>query len=248
MTGDESPTVGEGPTASEDPGRRAGPAEGGGRARETLGAETACVVGLSTALGDGGGASVEEALAEASRRVAAGEARREAVEEALLQAHLFVGYPATLGALKRWRELGHPAPPGRAAEPDERRERGERLCRAVYGKNYDKLRRNVRRLHPDMDRWMVEEGYGRVLGRPGLGLVVRELCVVALLARTGHGPQLHSHLRGALSVGASPRQVEAALRIAAGGEPPDRALPEAWALWLRTRGGASGGSGDGAQG
>lgn len=242
MTGDESPAVGEGP------GHGAGPGSPGGRAEETLGAETACVVGLSAALGDGGGASLEEALAEASRRVAAGEARQEAVEEALLQAHLFVGYPATLGALARWRELGHPAPAGRAAEPDERRERGERLCRAVYGKNYDKLRRNVRRLHPDMDRWMVEEGYGRVLGRPGLGLVARELCVVALLARTGHGPQLHSHLRGALGVGASPQQVEAALRIAAGGEAPDRALPEGWALWLRARGGARGGSGDGAHG
>jgi 4-carboxymuconolactone decarboxylase len=191
---------------------------------------------------------VEEALAEASRRVAAGEARQEAVEEALLQGHLFVGYPATLAALERWRDMGHPAPAGRVAGPDERRERGERLCRAVYGTNYDKLRSNVRRLHPDMDRWMVEEGYGRVLGRPGLGLVVRELCVVALLARTGHGPQLHSHLRGALSVGASPEQVEAALRIAADGEAPDRALPEAWTLYLQARGGAGGESDNGAHG
>lgn len=211
---------------------------------ETLDVESACVVGLSAALGGGRDGAVEAALAEASGRVSAGEARQDAVEEALLQAHLFAGYPATLAALERWREMGHPAPSGREAGPDERRERGERLCRAVYGRNYDKLRSNVRRLHPDMDRWMVEEGYGRVLGRPGLDLVVRELCVVALLARTDHEPQLHSHLRGALGVGASPGQVEAALRIAAGGEAPDRALPEAWALWLRARGG----SGDGAKG
>lgn len=242
MTDDERRAAGEGA------GPRAGPAAGGDRTEGALGPETACVVGLSAALGDGGAGSVEAALAEASRRVSAGEARQEAVEEALLQAHLFVGYPATLAALERWRELGHPAPAGRAAKPCERRERGERLCRRVYGKNYVKLRTNVRRLHPDMDRWMVEEGYGRVLGRPGLDLVVRELCVVALLARADHGPQLHSHLRGALSVGASPEQVEAALRIAAGGEAPDRALPEAWALWLRARGGGSGGSGDGPHG
>ncbi len=248
MSGDESPAAGEGPSAGGEPGGRARPAEGGGRAREALGVEAACVVGLSAALGGGRDAAVEEALAAASRRVASGEVRQEAVEEALLQGHLFVGYPATLAALERWRDMGHPAPPGRVAGPDERRERGERLCRAVYGKNYGKLRNNVRRLHPDMDRWMVEEGYGRVLGRPGLGLVVRELCVVALLARTGHGPQLHSHLRGALSVGASSEQVEAALRIAGGGEAPDRALPEAWALWLRARGGAGGESGDGAKG
>lgn len=198
---------------------------------------TACLVLLSAALGRDDPAEVETALAAASRRVTAGEARQEAVEEAILQAHLFVGYPAALRALGRWRDLGHP-PPGREPGPDaDRRERGERVCRAVYGGNYEKLRRNVARLHPVMDRWMVEEGYGRVLGRPGLGLAARELCVVALLAPTRHGPQLHSHLRGALNVGVPPAEVEAALRIAADGDEPSRELPEAWRLWQRIRSG-----------
>lgn len=197
--------------------------------------EAACVVRLSAALGRGGEASVRAAVEEASRRVAADEARQGAVEEALLQSHLFVGYPAALTALRRWRELGHPAPEGRATTAVERRDRGERVCRAVYGAKYTKLRSNVERLHPDMERWMVEDGYGRVLGRAGLELPVRELCVVALLAPTRHRPQLYSHLRGALNVGASPAQVEAALRIAAGGETPERALPTAWELWMRAR-------------
>lgn len=205
-----------------------------GPGREGLDPEADCVVRLSAALGRGGAAALEEALTEASLKVGSGEAHAGAVEETILQAHLFVGYPAALTALGRWRELGHPTPEGTGGGAD-RRSRGEEVCRAVYGHNYGRLRENVARLHPDMDRWMVEEGYGRVLGRPGLDLRVRELCVVALLARTRHRPQLHSHLRGALNVGASPDEVEEALRIAAGDGDPDRALPEAWDLWLRVR-------------
>ena len=50
----------------------------------------------------------------------------------------------------------------------EKTDRGEEVCRTVYGGQYEGLRRNVRDLHPDMERWMVVEGYGKVLGRPGL--------------------------------------------------------------------------------
>ncbi len=62
---------------------------------------------------------------------------------------------------------------------------------------------------------MVVEGYGKILGRPGLALVVRELCVVACLAVTGATKQLYSHLRGALNVGAPGEDVDAALAEAA---------------------------------
>ena len=58
---------------------------------------------------------------------------------------------------------------------------------------------------------MLVEGYGKVLGRPGLALVMRELCIVATLAVTGASKQLHSHLRGALNIGALPADVETAL-------------------------------------
>ncbi len=185
------------------------------------------LVELSAALGGGGADDRDRALADAAARVEEGRLERRAVEEALLQAHLFVGYPAALTALSRWRESGAGRPadrgaleedgPGEPADPDrpgveERRERGERLCRRIYGDAaYRKLRRGVRRLHPAMDRWMVEEGYGRVLARPGLDVPDRELCVVALLAAADWPPQLHSHLRGALRSGAEPEQVAAAL-------------------------------------
>ena len=53
---------------------------------------------------------------------------------------------------------------------------------------------------------MLAEGYGKVLGRPGLALEVRELCIVAILAGQDAAPQLYAHLRGALNVGAYGRR------------------------------------------
>ncbi len=136
------------------------------------------------------------------------------VEEALLQSYLFLGYPLALNAIARWRELSGEAPPESEDDRHAWRERGERVCSTVYGGQYEDLRANIRRLHPDMERWMVEEGYGKVLGRPGLGLAHRELCIVALLAVLDAPRQLYSHLRGALNAGADEEQVGAALEVA----------------------------------
>ena len=147
-----------------------------------------------------------------------GGAKPVEVEEALLQSYLFLGYPAALTGIARWREIAGPPP----AESDDLAtperldawtERGTRVCELVYGRAYGKLRRNIARAHPAMDRWMVAEGYGKVLGRPELALRTRELCNVAVLAATSWEPQLHSHLRGALHAGATSAEVEEALEI-----------------------------------
>lgn len=138
------------------------------------------------------------------------------IEESLLQSYLFLGFPAALTAVALWKKLsGEDLPEADPlAEPtsvDDWVGRGEAVCRSVYGPTYDKLRRNVMRMHPAMDRWMITEGYGKVLGRPGLDLVDRELCIVALLTVAAWESQLHSHLRGALNVGASPEAVSGAV-------------------------------------
>jgi 4-carboxymuconolactone decarboxylase len=134
---------------------------------------------------------------------AAGQADPEEVEEALLQSYLFLGYPAALTGIAVWRErTGRAAPPDRREDPAGWEGRGERVCREVYGDAYEGLRTNIAELRPEMDRWMVWEGYGKVLGRPGLALWRRECCIVAMLAVLGAGPQLRSHLRGALRTGA----------------------------------------------
>lgn len=208
-----------------------GSREGGG-----LGSGRAALVRLSAALGSADAARRGSALDEARSRVRAGELEADEVEEALLQSYLFVGFPAALTAVEAWRERAGSPPAERDPLRDVRRvadwsERGEQVCRQVYGRAYPRLRSNVAAIHPALDRWMVVEGYGKVLGRPGLDLVDRELCIVGLLAAAGWGPQLHSHLRGALRVGATVGRVEAALEIGleAAGEPERvRAARRVW--------------------
>lgn len=215
------------------------------RARESArpAARTAALVELSAALAAFPDVALVPRLEEARER-----AGRREVEEALLQAHLFVGFPVVLAALEAWRERV-PLPPASSAGAGPPhggtgrgrggrgawRERGERLCREVYGSAYEKLRRNVMRLHPDLDRWMVEDGYGKVLGRPGLDLRTRELCIVAQLAVGAALPQLHSHLRGALRSGASADQVAGALEAGLRHSESGRRAAEARACWARVR-------------
>lgn len=180
---------------------------------------TRALVLLSTALAVG----ERERIAAAVDR-AAGAAEPDAVEEALLQSYLFLGYPAALNALALWRERsGRRAPPPTADDWDGWRGRGEAVCARVYAGQYERLRANVARLHPDLERWMLTEGYGKVLARPGLGLRVRELCIAALLTGLDAAPQLYAHLRGALHAGASPAEVEEAIELACGLLPRPRA-------------------------
>lgn len=168
---------------------------------------------------------------------AAGAAEPAAVDEVLLQGHLFVGFPDALNAIALWREVsGTPAPAPSGEDPGGWTERGVRVCGAVYAANYPRLRDNVRALHPDMDDWMATGGYGRVIGRPGLDLPTRELCIAALLAVWNVPRQLHSHLRGALNAGASPAEVDAALAVAAQ-YLSDAGAEAALGLWRQIRDG-----------
>jgi 4-carboxymuconolactone decarboxylase len=196
------------------------------------------LVGLSAALGLGVPEGVERRLAEAAEHAAP-----SAVEETILQSYLFVGFPGALNALVSWRRLRPETAPRTEGSDDPARwaARGERVCREVYGTAYEGLRHNVASLHPDVDQWMLKEGYGKVIGRPGLELAVRELCIVATLA-VQHAPrQLHSHLRGALQVGAGPRRVEQALSealaeaVRQGNPAADVFQDTATQIWSRVR-------------
>src|SRR5262245_15104101 len=99
---------------------------------------------------------------------------------------------------------------------------------------YGRLRENIRALHPLLDEWMVTEGYGKVLSRPGLDLARRELCIVAACAHTGQDRQLHSHLHGALHAGASAATVDATFDVLADVLSPD-AMRASRLLWARVR-------------
>jgi 4-carboxymuconolactone decarboxylase len=143
-------------------------------------------------------------------------ASHEWVEEVLLQSYLFAGFPRALNATREWRRLSGRVAPGADDGEDYAsaaswRKAGEATCAIVYGDSYERLRRNIRELHPALDAWMIVEGYGKVLARPQLDLRRRELCIVAACAAAGQDRQLHSHMRGALHAGASPAEVGAVL-------------------------------------
>ncbi len=187
------------------------------------------LVDLAAALAGG----AVEAEAEALGRLEAADRLLE-VEETLLQSHLFLGYPAALEAFRRWRARGV-APPEAAREGSELwRRRGKEICRLVYADSYERLRKNVAALHPDLDRWMVIDGYGKVLGRPDLSLSVREMCIVAMLVVMGAGPQLRAHLMGALNAGVPADQIDELVRRAGGRAAPENA-ELAQELWSTVR-------------
>jgi 4-carboxymuconolactone decarboxylase len=85
-------------------------------------------------------------------------------------------------------------------------------------------------MHPDLAQWMIEQGYGRVLTRPGLSGAARELIAIAVLAAGGWERQLVSHLLGASRLGAPPREIRRACRggARAGGAGARAAAARAW--------------------
>jgi 4-carboxymuconolactone decarboxylase len=169
--------------------------------------EIAALVRLAARISAGAEHEVRAACAEA----VAAETPIPWVEELILQTYLFAGFPRALNAAREWRRVSGVAAPAHEElpEPDlwRWRTQGEQTCETVYGKFYTKLRENIVHLHPSLDEWMIVEGYGKILSRPGLELRLRELCIVAACVATGQDRQLHSHLHGALNAGASKDEV-----------------------------------------
>lgn len=172
--------------------------------------ERAALVRLSAAVASGAPAEV------AAQARAALEAGVDAVAlyETVLQSYLFVGFPRAIEALFAVApvlgEAGGSAG-GAPVDPERWRRDGESLCARVYGRNYDKLVATMRGLSPDLADWMILEGYGKTLSRPGLDAVQRELCVVAILTATRMWRQLRSHAIGAVNVGATRTDVKEAI-------------------------------------
>ena len=175
---------------------------------------TRALVRLAAVIASG----TESEIRSAMTKVASSEVSPIWVEELILQTYLFGGFPRGLNAMREWRRAsGRRAP---ATDEGERLDataewarQGERTCRTVYGDMYERLRVNIRELHPAFDAWMIVEGYGKVLSRPGLDLKRRELCIVAACAVQGQERQLHSHLHGALNAGASAAEVDETLVV-----------------------------------
>lgn len=171
---------------------------------------TRVLVRLSAALAGGSEDDVRVALQRAAKATP-----HEWIEELLLQTYLFAGFPRALNGMREWRRVARaPAAPLSTAsptDPERMRQLGEVTCARVYGTMYDRLRKNIRDLHPLLDDWMIVEGYGKVLSRPELDLPRRELCIVAACAATAQDRQLQSHLHGARNAGVDDPVVTQAL-------------------------------------
>lgn len=191
--------------------------------------ETRHLVRLAAIVAAGDEPAIRDAVGDAHAHV-----RAAWVEEVLLQTYLFAGFPRALNAMREWRRV-HPVVATEPLAREPSRADGEATCATVYGPMYDRLRDNIRHLQPLFDDWMITEGYGKVLSRPGLDLARRELCIVAACAATTQDRQLHSHLHGAKNAGAAMDVVDAAIGSLADVLGPSR-LRDVKLLWARVRG------------
>lgn len=144
------------------------------------------------------------------------EAEEQPFREALLQCHVFCGFPRTLAAMDVLREAGWTLAPSdgdEGGDPEDPAARGARLFDTIYGRKATDVRAHLESLDPTFARWIAEHAYGRVLTRPSLKPASRELLAVAMLAAMGHDRQLASHARGAVRCGADPKEVSAVIDV-----------------------------------
>jgi len=146
---------------------------------------------------------------EALAGIRAGRVPDRRWREALLQVHLFAGFPAVVEAFARLERLGGlgELDPGEALVEPDLPERGAELFGRIYGDHAERVRGFLTTAHPQLGAWVLGHAYGRVLTRPGLGTRERELLAVAALALRGPARQLASHLRGAVACGATAAEV-----------------------------------------
>jgi alkylhydroperoxidase/carboxymuconolactone decarboxylase family protein YurZ len=124
------------------------------------------------------------------------------VYESLLQLYLFNGFPCSIESLKLFKEhFPDFQPSNQQYNVNLFEKRGSINCKQVYVSNFDKLQQNIVNLSPDLAEWMIIEGYGKVMGRPGLSMQERELLNVAMLCTNFAEHQLFSHIKGSLNTG-----------------------------------------------
>ena len=87
-------------------------------------------------------------------------------------------------------------------------EDGTQYFRGVYAGHSDRLLEKIRALDPNFCDLVIRGAYGRVLSRPQLTPVQRELMGIGALCVLNQRPQLLAHAAGALRYGAT---VEACL-------------------------------------
>lgn len=157
--------------------------------------------------------AVLEACLQACRDHGVG---RDQVEELLLQAVLFCGFPRVVNAFRVLQDSWptKAAPSGGGLPESERRQAGIDLFKAIYGDNADDVQAMLRSYHGELHDFVLDTAYGRILSRPGLEPRLRELVATGVLALTGQVPQMLAHGRGARKFGATDEQLREAIYTA----------------------------------
>ena len=128
------------------------------------------------------------------------------IYESLLQTYLFAGFPSALISLQIASEY-LPFEKTLKINPNMYKKFGEINCKRIYGNKFDKLMNNVNGYSSDLAEWLIVEGYGKVLGRAGLSLQEREICIVAVLTSLKFRNQLYSHINGTFRLKTSIRKI-----------------------------------------
>lgn len=137
----------------------------------------------------------------------------EELREAILQSHLFCGFPRALNALRAFKQACDKRKDPFGGEGIELRdtpleahedfkERGEKLFDEFYGDNAAKVKGAVAEASPDIAEWALRYAYGEVMARGVLSGRERQLCIISALMPMDVAPQLKGHLQNAVAHGA----------------------------------------------
>lgn len=139
--------------------------------------------------------------------------------ELTLQGYLFLGFPAAIEAFGALDGFSQISPKKRERSTSARVKKGRRVCRLIYREKFPALMQNLRQKSPHLADWIIEEGYGKVLSRPGASLRLRELFSASLLAASGFPRQLFAHLRALAEMGEKPEGLAVLVKNSALGLP-----------------------------
>ncbi len=139
------------------------------------------------------------------------------VYEGILQCYLFLGFPRAIEGLRHLNgifkaygiSLDLPYKDNRADYDED----GCRLCKLIYADKYPRLMERMNSFSPELALWMIREGYGKVLSRPGLEAKQRELITVSALISEDVPNQLSAHIKGAYNTGATDEELEDILSL-----------------------------------
>jgi alkylhydroperoxidase/carboxymuconolactone decarboxylase family protein YurZ len=112
---------------------------------------------------------------------------RDIFYEAVLQSYLFIGFPRMLNAAFVLDNIFPNEKNGSECKDlseenfIEWNKRGEELYKKVYKDKSELLKDRVVSIAPEIYKWMIIEGYGKVLSRNILDIKTRELSIIALL-------------------------------------------------------------------